>query len=141
MTTEFLRLEDALRVFATTDETQGQEHIRPVHRYLSLRLVIEMAGRRFVRNDYTRYESVGLALVENGKRGAGSVHGEFPAQDSPLRIERFFSRLYEVYDLRFPFRGESVAAAFRKAWSPESPVFRELGEVPGRLGYSPRLGD
>jgi hypothetical protein len=50
-----------------------------------------MAGRRFVRNDYTRYESVGLALVENSGPLVGTVHAEFPPPESSLRVEPFFA--------------------------------------------------
>jgi hypothetical protein len=104
----------------------------------------EMTGRRFVRNDYTRYESVGLAVIENGPRNAGEVNPDFPPPDSSLRIEPFFARVYEVYDLRFPFRGEGVPGALRREWSQDSPLFSQLSEgssraVSGILGYEPRL--
>jgi hypothetical protein len=68
----------------------------------------EMTGRRLVRNDYTRYEAVALAIVENDRGVAGGLYEDFPPSESPLRIEMFFSRVYAVYDLRFPFRAESV---------------------------------
>ena len=105
----------------------------------------EMAGRRFVRNDFTRYESVGLALVEAEPKGGVSVYGSFPPVDSPLRIEPFFSRLYDVYDLRFPLRAEHLPAVRRAVWATESPFFAELGRqhdqaLPDILGYEARLG-
>ncbi|MBM4037063.1 MAG: hypothetical protein FJ290_01000 [Planctomycetes bacterium] len=68
----------------------------------------------------------------------------FPPPDSPLRIESFFARVYEVYDLRFPFRGEGIPGALRLEWAAESPLFQQLSR--GRLtalrqvlGYDPRL--
>ncbi len=104
----------------------------------------EMTGRRFVRNDYTRYESVGLAVIENDPGSAGEVSPDFPPPDSSLRIEPFFTRVYEVYDLRFPFRGEGVPGALRREWSADSPLFGELsqgsgGALSSLLGYNPRL--
>jgi hypothetical protein len=115
-----------------------------ITRYFSA--LCEMTGRRFVRNDFTRYEAVALALVENEGPSVGSVHAGFPSADSLLRIELFFPRLYEVYDLRFPFRGETVRGALRKTWSAGSPLFQEAGadvekswEL--RLGYRPRLAE
>jgi len=104
----------------------------------------EMTGRRFVRNDYTRYESVGLALVENDRQAVRPIHEDFPPPTSLLRIESFFARLYDVYDLRFPFRGESVRVARREAWSPASPLLKGLAEERQRplaegLGYDPRI--
>lgn len=37
----FLKLEAALREFVTVSGTQAQQHIRPIHRYVALRLVLE----------------------------------------------------------------------------------------------------
>ena len=104
----------------------------------------EMTGRRFVRNDLTRYESVGLALVGTDAGVEGTINQAFPSPESPLRIETFFKRLYEVYDLRFPLRAQNVPAARRVAWHPNSPFFQQIAEEePGELedafGYCPRL--
>ena len=107
----------------------------------------EMTGRRFVRNDFTRYESVALVLVENeSPHEIGSVFPNFPVPASPLRIESFFSRLFEVYDLRFPLRANRLAAARRVSWHVDSPLFKQLVDEAGApldeiLGYSPRLSD
>lgn len=123
--------------------TKGDTISPVINRYFAA--LSEMTGRRFVRNDYTRYESVGLVLVENDSGIAGSVHGEFPPSNSPLRMESFFSRLFEVYDLRFPSRAEHVAGARRVAWDSKSPFFGELIQSYNQplediLGYCPRLG-
>jgi len=107
----------------------------------------EMTGRRFVRNDFTRYESVALAVVENeAPEAIGSVNGSFPALDSPLRIESFFPRLFEVYDLRFPLRAERLTRVRRVSWHVDSPLFQQISDDSGAsieeaLGYSPRLID
>ena len=99
-----------------------------------------------MRNDYTRYEAVALAMVENDPGVAGSLYEDFPPSESLLRIEGFFPRLYAVYDLRFPFRAESVPLARRAAWNPDSPLFTSLSEKQAEpleavFGYQPRLSD
>ena len=55
----FLRIEAALRHFATTTGTQDQGHIRPLHKYLALRLVIEggYAPEEVTPRPPLRYES------------------------------------------------------------------------------------
>jgi len=104
----------------------------------------EMAGCKFVRNDYTRYESVGLVLVENSDPLVGTVNATFPQPGSPLRIEPFFSRLFEIYDLRYPSRAEHMPAIRRAEWLPNSPLFHEIIMRQGHpldegLGYGARL--
>jgi hypothetical protein len=122
--------------------TEADEVSAPIRRYALA--LSEMTGRRFVRNDYTRYESVGLVLVENREPSLGSVNSAYPPPDSPLRVEPFFCRLFEVYDLRFPFRAERLGKAHRVTWNPASPLFGELAPAQGDclesiLGYRPRL--
>lgn len=104
----------------------------------------EMAGRKFVRNDYTLYEAVALALVENSDPVIGTVNPTFPPPESALRIESFFSRLFEVYDLRYPSRAEHMTAGRRAEWLETSPLFEEIATrfscpLDEALGYSPRL--
>jgi hypothetical protein len=104
----------------------------------------EMTGRRFVRDDPSGYEAVAVALVENRAVDLGSVVEGLPSSDPALALGRFFRTLYDVYDLRFPFRGEGVSEAPRRCWSPHSPLFRELEEALGpewqaRLGIEARL--
>lgn len=113
-----------------------------IERYLSA--LSEMVGRKLVRNDFTRYESVGVAVVENGPGHAGEIHASLPPADSPLRIESFFKRLYDVYDLRFPGRATDLKEAERTCWAPGSPLFSHMGagspdDLAALLGYSPRL--
>jgi hypothetical protein len=104
----------------------------------------EMAGRRFVRNDFTRYEAVALAMVEGRDAIAGTVRADFPAPDSTLRIERFFRVLFETYDLRYPLRAGHVAIAQRTEWAPDSPLLKQImtgsrKSLRDLLGYEPRL--
>jgi hypothetical protein len=86
----------------------------------------EMTGRRLVRDDPSGYEAVAVAIVENDGPQTGMVLGGFPPPDANLALERFFPTLYRVYDSRFPFRGEGVAEAPRRCWSPDSPLFSDL---------------
>lgn len=104
----------------------------------------EMAGRKFVRNDYTRYEAIGLVLVENSDPLMGTVNGTFPLPGSPLRTEPFFSKLFEIYDLRYPLRAEHMPAIRRAEWLAQSPLFEEItagqaSSLDEVLGYAPRL--
>ena len=106
----------------------------------------ELTGRRFVRNDLTRYESVGVLLVENSPTRAGEIFEGFPTPGSPVRADMFFAQLFKTYDLRFPARADHLPAARRCAWDANSPVLRELrGEkdiaLEEVLGYIPRISD
>ena len=115
-----------------------------IRRYWSA--LSEMTGRRFVRNDFTRYESVASALVENNPDLLGAISEEFPPADSLLRVEHFFKRLFEVYDLRFPFRADHLIAPRRVAWRRDSPFFEYISNqfhapLDSIFGYAPRLSD
>ena len=106
----------------------------------------EMVGRRFVRNDFTRYESVALVMVENDPASLGRINDEFPVAESSVRLELFFSRLFDVYDFRFPFRAENLPIARRVEWLVDSPFLKDLrnawGDDPENvLGYRLRLTD
>jgi len=128
--------------FAISEDGSISSSVMQYHAALS-----EMTGRRLVRNDYTRYESVALTVVENHPpHVVGSVSDAFPERDSPLRIELFFSRLFSVYDLRFPARADRLRIARRVAWYAESSFFQDLCRDTDRplaeiLGYCPRLSD
>ncbi len=104
--------------------------------------LVELSGRRFVRDDLTRYERVAMALVETESGRTGEVSAVFPEADSPLRLEGFFRFLLETYDLRFPYAGPSLRGLKRKEWALDSPAFADLGGLDSldtRLGYSPRI--
>jgi hypothetical protein len=104
----------------------------------------EMTGRTLVRDDPSGYEAVALAVVEDRAGREGRVLPAWPPVESGLSLERFFPALYRAYDLRFPFRGESVAGALRVCWSTDSPLFGDLSRTHGEdwplaMGFQPRL--
>ena len=54
----------------------------------------EMTGRLGVRDDPSRYEAVGMALVETKQELAGQLVEKFPSPDSPINFNRFLSLSY-----------------------------------------------
>ncbi len=117
------------------------EVVQSIRRYHDV--LLGLAGRRFVRDDFTRYEAVSLALVNLDPAAAGTVFEPFPAADSPLSLRAFFDTIYRTYDLRFPYLAASVASLKRLEWDESSPALTCLGSEPemrSRLGYAPRLG-
>lgn len=100
-----------------------------------------LTGRRFVRDDFTRYEAVGFAMVETIDGARGHVLESYPPAASPLRPERFFETLFNTYDLRYPYVAVSMRALERRVWSRDSPALKALGpeeQWQTRLGYMPR---
>lgn len=119
----------------TNDETVVS--IRRYHDALS-----ELSGRRFVRDDTTRYEVVSLAMVEASTNPPGSVMTTFPPIGTPLRVEGFFEKMFQIYDLRFPFVGVGIPQLHRLEWSPESPLFEGTCDevrLIESFGYLPRI--
>ena len=93
--------------------------------------MVRLTGRSDVRDDPSRYESVALALVNPKKTQAGHVLKGFPEPESALSFERFFPRLYEVYDLRFVYAAPALEGKTKRVeWAPDSPAF-EFSEPMG----------
>lgn len=81
----------------------------------------EMAGRRGIRDDISRYEAIGLGLVEMQGESRGSLLGSFPPEESTLRLEGFFDGLYARYDERFVVSAPDLARVTRRlAWDETS---------------------
>ena len=110
--------------------------VAPVRRYhAALR---ELANRRGVRNDISRYEAIALALASTRPRQTGKVVEEFPEADSPLRFERFFDTLYRQYDERFVYGAPDLRkATARKQWASASAAFS--APQMADLDYEPRV--
>ena len=134
-TSEIRDRQIALNDIVLSKSGEPVESVRRFHAALC-----ELAGRRGIRNDVSRYEAVSLALVRVLGRSAGEVDKDFPPSNSPLRLEGFFQTLYRCYDERYVFSAPSLKPRTRRLeWSPDSPAF-EKG-LPRSLGYEVRLAD
>ncbi len=112
-----------------------------IHRYHDV--LIGLSGRKFIRDDVSRYEAVGLGLV-NSHDNPGLLHDDFPSGESPLHLNRFFANLLTTYDLRFPYVAASVGILKRMIWDTASPALVTLKSTDRYkllLGYEPREGD
>ena len=86
-------------------------------------VLLGLAGRNGIRADITCYESPAVALVSPG---ALSILDAWPEGDSPLRIEKFFERLYREYDQRYVFVAPKLERRTARAvWHPDSPALAE----------------
>ncbi len=106
----------------------------------------QLEGRADLRDTISKYEAVGLALVETSGPNTGKLLDAFPPMKSPLRFERFFETIYRRYDERFVFSAPILAARNvtpRIEWDSNSPLFNEdLPKQPGeapQLDYEPRI--
>ena len=102
----------------------------------------ELSGRRGIRDDVSRYEAIGLGLVESNAGSAGTVLASIPQPDSPLRLERFFKAIYERYDERYVYAAPTLqGVTARLEWSETSPVFHDSAHelLLLKMGYASRL--
>jgi hypothetical protein len=101
-------------------------------------VLARLAGRDDLRADTTRYEAVGLALVNADLPQVGEIVKTFPPEDSPLSIKRFFEKLYGQYDQRFIYAAPRLESITRRlVWAPESPALNENRT----LEYEARVDD
>jgi hypothetical protein len=98
--------------------------------------VSRLAGRSGIRDDMTRYESIGLGLIEAEPSRIGQIVANYPDLSSGLNIDGFFERLYAQYDERFIYGAPKLESVTRRLeWSPESPGLKALApDYPVRLG-------
>jgi hypothetical protein len=97
----------------------------------------ELTGRRGVRNDYTRYEAVAIALVQPSGDAIGDVLPSFPVTGSRLLFEAFFQSVYAIYDHRFVYAAPDLKRVTRRLeWDEASPLF----ETAADLGITARTG-
>jgi hypothetical protein len=95
----------------------------------------ELVGRRGIRNDISRYEAIGMGLVEMRAGSRGELFEGYPSEDSPLRLTRFFSTLYLRYDERFVTSAPDLSSTTRRLeWESTSP-----GLAWPNLDYDPRF--
>ena len=84
----------------------------------------ELADRRGIRDDVSRYEAIALALASTHADRTGEVLDEFPDPGSALRFERFFGSLYRQYDERFVYAAPDLGKlTTRQEWDSASPAF------------------
>lgn len=130
-----ISMDDAKKVIAKADVAIGRDE-SPVAALERFHYALtQMEGRRGVRNDLSRYEAVALAVANE----RGALLESFPRYDSRVRLNAFFSTLYDRYDERFVFTGAALrAVTARKFWFAESPAFTDVASM-GGIGYLPRL--
>lgn len=98
--------------------------------------LVQLAGRKSIRNDVSRYEAIGFGLVEmHGPSKSGLVES-FPPSESSLSMSGFFDTLYLRYDERFVTSAPDIASRTRRLlWDPSS-----TGVLMDRLDFPPRVG-
>jgi hypothetical protein len=98
--------------------------------------VSRLAGRSGIRDDLTRYESIGLGLIESEQKRLGDIVAHYPDPSRGLNIDGFFDRLYAQYDERFIYGAPKLETVTRRLqWSPDSPALKRV-----EPDYSPKLG-
>lgn len=128
-------IESPSRVLAVNDIalTNGGEPVAAIMRFHNA--LRELVGRRGIRDDVSRYESIALGLVDMEQSARGALVAAYPSDESPLHVERFFSTLYLRYDERFVTSAPDIASVTRRAeWSAGSVT---LDDLPG-LDYEVR---
>lgn len=106
----------------------------------------QLEGRTDLRDSISKYEAVGLSLLETSGPNTGHQLESFPPKDSPLRVERFFSTIYQKYDDRFVFAAPIFATRNvtpRLEWDQSSPLFGRVIQLPEAVApetdYEPRI--
>ena len=99
----------------------------------------EMTGRLGVRNDFSRYEAVGMALIDTQQGIAGQLMRAFPPSDSRINFNSFFDTLYRRYDERYVVGAPRLQSRTRRiAWAADSPALQDW-PVTSELDYEIRL--
>lgn len=94
----------------------------------------QMAGRKGVRDDLSRYEAVALGVTTED----GALLNSFPPIESKVRMDAFFQTLYQRYEERFVFTGAALKQTTRRhVWARESPLFGENSGLPFPIDYRP----
>lgn len=115
--------------------SEGGEPIAGIMRFHNA--LRELLGRRGIRNDVSRYEAIGMGLVEMEAGNRGALLESYPVEDSPLRLERFFDTLYLRYDERFVTSAPDLSSVTRRLeWAADSPALQVRG-----LDYDARVID
>lgn len=95
-----------------------------------------LTNRVDLRNDVSRYEAVAIALVHPRGDNVAEVVGDFPLVSSPLAFDRFFDKMYQVYDQRFVYTAPALEPRTRRfEWDSASPILAHAVAA----GFVPRL--
>lgn len=98
----------------------------------------ELVARRGIRNDVSRYEAIGVALVDVDEGGGSGLFEPYPPAASPLHLSKFFDTLYLRYDERFVVSAPDLKRVTkRRAWQAQSPAFTQLVG----LDYTARIAE
>ena len=88
--------------------------------------MMRLTGRRDLRNDASRYEAIGLLLLEGGDGQEGVRYANYPDSDSAICFDHFFPTLYKQYELRFVYGAPNLKHQTQRLyWDPESPMLSE----------------
>jgi hypothetical protein len=118
---------------------KGGEPVEGIIKFHSA--LCEMAGRRGIRNELSRYEAIALAMIDMDQRRSGAMLSSFPPSTSPLRLEQFFSTLYLRYDERYVYSAPLLKSETRRIeWSQHSDALNPARSVI-KPDYEPRIAD
>lgn len=99
--------------------------------------IARLAGRKDLRNEFSRYEAITLLLVDPDEGFVGDVVGHFPLPTGVLHFDNFFATIYTHYDIRFVYSAPSLIGKTRRHfWHPDSPAFSHaaIKDFNARLG-------
>lgn len=103
-------------------------------------VLARLTGRQDLRNATTKYEAVGLCLVDPDQPNVGEIVRVYPPAGSPLLIDNFFATLYEQYDRRFIYSAPKLESKTRRVtWDAESPAVKDnrITEYAPRISLEP----
>lgn len=98
--------------------------------------MVGLSGRLLMRDDVSRYEAVAIALINTDAPQRGELISSYPPPASPLAFERFFRKLYDIYDLRFVYAAPALRAkTLRCEWTADPATL----DVAQAAGLNPRV--
>jgi len=100
-------------------------------------VLVALSGRSTITDPGMRYESVAL-LVYRCRKGRAAIWPSYPPLDSPVHFSRFFSRLYNMYDLRFAYP-DPDGPNIRKEWRLPLPLAETDFDKATPYPWRPRL--
>ena len=112
---------------------------RPTNAIKRYRFAMEgLSGRSSIREEPSRYEAVGLTLVNVEPANFGKVFTSYPEADSSLTLDSMFARIYQQYDMRFLYQAPVLESRTRRLeWASDSPALQDRS----LFEYHPRVVD